>query len=196
MKRAHAIALLLLLPCGAQADGGVVRIRETTGHFIVTVFTPPLIAVSVPADVTVLVQDGATGEAILDASVDLRFTPPPGARLAVDPSLCGPLNNTVVLGIGDTLGSSPAIRATRAHATNKLLYGASVLLPATGDWRVQATVYRGTATSVGCTLPVAAAPRRIGGLWPYLAFPPVAIGLFALNQRLRRRSAEGILPAR
>ncbi len=189
MKPALAIALLIFAPCGALADGGIVRLREATGPFVVSVFTPAQIAATIPADVTILVQNGTTGEAILDAAVDLRFTPPPDAKLEINRSLCGPLNNTVVLGLGDTLDPSPAIRATRARATNKLLYAASVLLPATGDWRLQATIHHGAAATVACTLPVTAPPRRLAGLWPFLALPPVALVLFALSQRLRRRAS-------
>jgi hypothetical protein len=46
----------------------------------------------------------------------------------------------------------------------------------------------GDDVTVACTLPVGMSPRPLSVLWPYLAWPPVVIGLFAMNQRLRRRT--------
>lgn len=185
------IMAMLVAPCVIRADGGVVRARETQGACVVTIFTPPEVSTVAPADVTVMVQERKTGEVIFDAVVALSFTSPAGARMAMNPGICGPLNNTVILGTAAAFGQSPPIRATHEWATNKLLYGANVILPAVGDWQVRAVVRSGGRDAfVSGVIPVTPSPRRLAGLWPYLAVPPGFIGLFTLNQWLRRRRGD------
>ena len=189
MNRAFSLLILamLLAPDTVRADGGVVRARETRGPFIVSLFTPPEVSATAPADVTVMVQSSHTGGVVLDAEVLLFFTPPAGAVRAIDPQLCGPLNRTVMLGPAAALGPSPGVRATRAHSVNQLLYGVSAILPAVGDWQVRAAVRgNGEEAFVTCVLPVAVPSRRLTRLWPWLALPPIVITLFGLNQWLRR----------
>jgi hypothetical protein len=77
------------------------------------------------------------------------------------------------------------VRATREQASNKLLYAALLKFNAAGDWRLHVTVSRGTGSAnFDCVLPVASS-AKLQGLWPYLAFPPIAIIAFAMNQWLR-----------
>lgn len=190
MSRALFILLLMTVAaaCEALADGGVVRAREAKGPFIVTVFTPPDLSTAAAADVTVMVQERDTGEVVLNADVRLRFTPPAGARIPADAGYCGPTKNVLVLPLTNPAGKPPVIRATRANAANRLLYGANVVLPAAGDWQMQTTVAgaRGTAI-VDATFAVGPPPRRLMAILPWLAIPPIAIALFAFNQALRRR---------
>jgi hypothetical protein len=165
LRAAWVAALILLLPPTARPDGGVVRLRETRGEILVTVFTPPDPLRAGVTDVSVLVQDLA-GAAILDAEVTLRFDPPEGP------------------------GSGFAVRALRSQATNKLLQAAQVDLGEVGEWRLGISVSRaGQARDLSCPLPIAPATHRVTALWDVLALPPLMVVLFALNQTLRRRRA-------
>jgi hypothetical protein len=170
--------ILILTPSVAKADGGVVRAREAHGAFLITIFTRPEISRDSPTDVTVMVQKA--GEVMMDADVNLSFVPPAGTEIEPGRMSCSSHG-----------GQLSSIRATRDQAANKLLYGASVVLPAAGDWKLQTSVRQGgEEVSVRCVLPVGMPARRLAGLWPYLALPPLVIGLFALNQWLRRQSVE------
>jgi hypothetical protein len=145
------------------------RIRETQGPFTISIFTPPEISRDLPAEVAVMVQKSDTGEVMMDAEVDLSFTPPAGAT---------------------TQSDEPSIRTTRANSANKLLYATSIVFPSIGDWHVRASVRQGGENAaVTCALPVGIPPHRLALLWPYLALPPFIIALFVMNQWLRRRPA-------
>jgi hypothetical protein len=163
MKRTIHLVICMMFAClSARADGGVVRIRQASGPFLVTVFTDsaPLRVGSI--DTGVLVQDRATGGVILDAIVNLVFRP-------VD-------------------GTSPGfvIRATRARARNKLLHAATADVPAPGWWAIQVFVRRGGEEVVLATqLFVMPTAPHCATIWPFLIFPPFAIGLYVLHQRRR-----------
>jgi hypothetical protein len=130
-------------------------------------------------DVMVMIQRRDSGEVMMDAAVDLSFVPPAGEKLSPNDVLCGP-----------SPSQPGSIRALRAQAANKFFYGIPVVLRAAGNWQLRATIRQGVEeASVTCILPVGIPPHRLMGLWPYLALPPVAIVLFAMNQWLRRRPA-------
>jgi hypothetical protein len=170
---------LILSPLEARADGLVVRTKQTQGPFIVTIFTAPDASSDLPTDVTVMIQRRDSGEVVMDAAVDLSFVPPAGAKLSPNDVLCGP-----------TSDQPASIRAPRAKAANKLFYGIPVVLRAAGDWQLGATIRQGgEEASVSCTLPLGEPPHRLRGLWPYLALPLVVVLFFAMNQRLRQRTA-------
>ncbi len=143
----------------ALADGGRLRAYEDTGDFRVAIFTAPEPLSAGPVDVSVLVQDRATGEALLDADVTLEVSGPGGFALAV-----------------------PA----RRHARNRLFYGAA-LEAAPGAWAVTARVRRGPAGGEARAAFEVGEAARPAGAWPYLAFPPLAVALFAANRSLRSR---------
>jgi len=160
---ATAIALLAVAPA-ARGDGGVVRLSERAGPFVVTVFTSPTPLRAGPADVSVMVQDAEGRRPILDAEVSVSLSP-----LAAGPK-------------------AVSARATRQTASNKLLYAALLDLPAPGRWDLRVTVDRnGTSGEVACEVTLTPARPRLLAFWPYLAFPPLAIVLFALHSWLRRR---------
>lgn len=186
----YAFVLTMLLPAVALADGGVVRARQTQGKFIVTIFTPPESSTAGPTEVTVMVQRSDTEEVVMDAAVDLSFLPPAGASIQPDKEPCGGPGM-----INLPAGPAPSVRATRAQAANKLLYGASVVLPAVGDWQLRALVREGNdQVTITCNIPIGAPARRIAVLWPVLALPPLAIALFAINQWIRTRTVVGGTP--
>jgi hypothetical protein len=156
------LAALVCMASLAWADGGTVRVQAPAGPFVVTVFTRPQPLAVGPVDVSVLVQDGDDAP-VLDAHVELRLTPPDGSAVRT-------------------------VTATRAAADNKLLYAALVDVAAAGVWTVDVTVARDTdAAHVTASLPVEPAAPPLRALWPYLAFPPAAMLLFAVHQVLSIR---------
>jgi hypothetical protein len=163
----RASLLCLLLAAVAYADGGTVRIDEDAGPFRVAVMSAPEPLSVGAADLSVLVQRRGDGSPLLDAEVDLRLDgPAPGAPIEV--------------------------RASREQATNQLLQAAAVMLPAAGTWRLRVSVRQGgDAVEVAGALPVAPAPPRLQGVWPYLALPPVVVACFALREWLARRGHSG-----
>jgi hypothetical protein len=80
-----------------------------------------------------------------------------------------------------------ATGATHVQARNKLLQAATVDVPAPGWWTIQVFVCRGREEVVLATrLLIMPAAPRLTTIWPFLFIPPLAIGLFALHQTLRR----------
>lgn len=170
------LGLLLATPTAARADGGAVRTRQSVGPLVVTVFTTPTPLTAGPADVSVMVQDRASLEPLLDARVRLLLAPESaeGPPRRPGPGQAGPTRTTSAV-------------ATRTYATNKLLYAAPVLLSRPGRWRLRVSVGRGgQVQDVVCTLPVEPPAPRLLAYWPWLALPFLALGLAALNIRLAR----------
>ena len=56
-----------------RADGGIMRVREAQGPFVVTIFTASELQQDSPADVSVMVQERDSNDAVLDANVSLIF---------------------------------------------------------------------------------------------------------------------------
>src|SRR5262245_19756761 len=153
------LPLVMLLPSDPTAgDGGTVRLLAPAGPFIITIFSAPEPLRVGAADLSVLVQDRAQGTAVLDTRVFLTVMPPHGA-------------------------ASTRLEATRGHAANKLVYGATFAPDSPGEWSLHASVQRGDdVAEVTCPLPVAPATAGgIGALWPYLILPPVVVALYALH---------------
>ena len=169
----HAARRLLLLaalvvawPVAARADGGVVRLNERAGPFVVTVFTAPSPVSVGPVDVSVMVQEATDARPVLDARVSLVFRGEDGSGLAAE--------------------------ATREQAQNQFLYAAPVDLPSPGRWDLQVTVERGPdSVTVATAIPVDPPAPPLLSYWPYLALPPFAIALFAVHQRSRHRRSKG-----
>jgi hypothetical protein len=156
---------LMLAPIAARGDGGVVRLRQPSGPFLISVFTPPDPLRAGPLDFSVLVQDRSSGETILDAAV--------------------------YLDIRQLDGNSPLLlaRATHEQATNKLFHAAVVKIPEAGRWSLRVDVRRGPDEATGATeLQVAPPTPRLAAIWPYLLLPPFAIAVFALHQALRQKA--------
>jgi len=188
-----ATALFMMLaPGSAQADGGVIQLHETQGPFSVTVFVSPETVSGRPVDVSVLVQWTNTGEVVLDADVRVAADRPSGSVMARAEPLCGPSPTAAAAFEQPEMNRYPMTkRATREQASNKLLYATAVPLDAPGDWRLSIEVLRGSdRAQFDCLLRVAGTSAKPRKLWPYLAFPPIAILAFAINQRLRRHGLE------
>jgi hypothetical protein len=142
-----------------RADGGTVRFSEVRGAYRLTVFTQPTPLRAGPVDVSVLVQSPATGEPVSDVRVTVRFRPEDRSR----PSL--------------------SIPATKANATNKLLYAASLELPSPGQWNVEVIVDGPAGSAVGAfPLEAAAATASWWDVIFWIAWPVVPVVLFAWHQ--------------
>jgi hypothetical protein len=154
-----------LSPRPGAADGGTMRLVESTGPFVVAVFSTPEPLRVAPADLSVLILERTDGRPVLDAAVALDLRPPVGSTEAPQ-----------------------RLEATHAEATNKLLYAAPFRPTIAGEWTLHVTVERGTeAADVGCPLPVAPDRAALVAIWPYLAIPPVAVALYALRAWLSGR---------
>ena len=157
------VAALLAFSSRAQADGGFVELHQEVGPFVVTVFTAPGPLRAGPVDISVLVQDRASGQPVLDGEVFVRLSRE-GEITLVE-------------------------RATREMAQNKLLYSAVMNLPEPGRWELEVTITQGkeTASILGQVSAAAPSPFLLS-YWRSLSLPPIMIAVFALNQWLRRRA--------
>jgi hypothetical protein len=157
------LAAWLLVPIAARADGGVLRLREASGPFLISIFTASDPLRAGPLDLSVLVQDRSSGETILDATVNIAIQPLDSGR---PPFLT---------------------RATHEESTNKLLQAVMVNVPTAGRWRVRVEVRGGPDEATVATELQLAPPRpRLVAIWPYLLAPPFAIAVFTVHQALRQ----------
>jgi hypothetical protein len=155
---------LILHPSSfARADGGAVRLCERAGNYQLAVFTTPTPLRAGPVDVSVLVQDPATGECAPRIQVTLRLTAQASGRVLEYP-------------------------ATTGAASNKLFHAAEFQLPEAGMWDVEVCV-DGPLGSAGTRFQVEAgeAPPRWQDLWPWFGWPALIVALFGLHQALVRR---------
>ncbi len=183
---ARILPALILAACtsAASADGGAVLSQQITGPYRVTVFGSPSPLRAGPADLSVLVQDAGTGDPVLDRRITIEVTAAsPSPSEAWVPPCCSM--------------KTPAgtIAATHAAAQNKLLYAANLLIPASGPHEITVLVDP-AAPPVRVAAEVRPPAPPLEAYWAYLAFPPLAIFGFALNQRLRRRSSPPLNEAR
>lgn len=173
-KILRVLAMFVLAAASALADGGAIIARQNVNGLDLTVFAAPFPLRAGPVDLSVLVQD-AKGKAVLDAVVELGWTTSSPVKEDWLPPCCS---------MGTALGKTPALRT---HSQNKLLFGAIVPVRSAGPSEISVTV-KTAAAEAALFLPVEVAPPRppVLAYWPLLAFPPFAIGLFALHQRLSR----------
>jgi len=158
-----AAALLALAAASARGDGGRMRLRQTSGPFALTVFTAPEPLAVGPADVSVLVQDAATGDVVLDADVEVRVRAPRGEAF---------------------------LERRTSRGRNRLLRAASVDFDAPGRWDYEVLVRTASASGeIRGTLDIAPAVARWHTAWPFLAAPPIAVALFLAGASRRRRRA-------
>ena len=152
----------LSLSAPAHADGGALLLYDKSGPYALAVFTSPTPLRAGAVDVSVLVQD-ARGNAVPDAVVVVRLQ-------AGEQKLAAP--------------------ATFELATNKLFRAAHFDLPA-GRWdvTVEVTGSQGPATA-RTAVEVGEALTPALGMWPWFAWPALAVLAFAVHQvRVRRRAA-------
>jgi hypothetical protein len=146
----------------ACADGGSVRLSERKDGYRITVFSAPSPFRAGPVDISVLVQDAVTGQPLPEARVTVHMT-----RIG-QPTLEYP--------------------ATQNLATNKLLHAAQFELPTTGRWELEVQVEGSQGSAVlACEVEAAERLPRWHSLWPWIAWPALAIALFCIHELLARR---------
>jgi hypothetical protein len=156
--------LLLGPAAAARADGGTVRASVTEAGWRVTVFTAPTPPRAGPVDVSVVVQDAATGRPDPAVRVWVRAEP----RDRPGPAVEGP--------------------ATAAAATNKLLVAVAIDLPGPGWWVFRVQVEGdGRTAEVGFDLEAGPPPPRWLSLAGWVGWPAAAVALFAAHRALVRR---------
>ena len=161
MKILRAV-LLLAMMCGvAYADGGHVRLQQTSGELVVTLFTAPDPLVTGTADFSVMVQDSSTQQLLPDADITLELHPPGG--------------------------DAKVFHLSRSDAANRMFQSANVSLPVAGDWSLMLTVRRGAnQATVRTTFPVVENHSRRVIVIAMMILPIVVI-LFAFIHRHQRR---------
>jgi hypothetical protein len=142
---------------------------ERRGDYRITVFTSPTPLRAGPVDVSVFVQDAATGEPIRDAQITVRASPRGCPEAAIHQS------------------------ATTDAATNKLFQAALFDLPDAGWWDVTIIV-EGLRQPVEVHFEMEADQPlpRVWEMMPWIAWPAFVVLLFFVHkwlvQRKERRS--------
>jgi hypothetical protein len=163
-RRWPALAVLLLCPALARADGGTLRVSRLCDGYRVTLFTAPADLRAGPVDFSVLVQSAESDALMPDVPVTVHAYPvaEPERRIG------GP--------------------ATVAAATNKLFRAIRLDLPEPGRWRVEVAVEApGRPARVETELEVGPPPPPWIDLAVWAGWPAAAVLLFAVHQRLVRR---------
>ena len=156
------LASFALLPGAAFADGGQLQGSELSGPFVISLYTSPIPLRTGTVELTALITNSADRTPVLDATVQIQV------RSETHPE------------------SAFVMKAKRGG--DGLRYFATPKLKPAGRWsiRIEASNSQGSGTFIRTLAVEDALPIYIS-LWPVLAFPPVAIAVFALQQRLRRR---------
>jgi hypothetical protein len=161
---------LLVGPCCAvaSADGGRVVLVERMGDYQIAVFTSPEPLRAGLVDISVLLQDCATGQPITGAQVNVSVTP------------------------SDARGRPIRAVATTDAATNKLLYAALTELPDPGSWDVEITCLaeHGPA-NVRFTIDADQRSTRLLNVWPWFSWPAGVVLLFGVHRLLVWRRETG-----
>jgi hypothetical protein len=156
------LVTLIAAPFLLRADGGTLILRQRSGTLNVSVFASPSPLRAGPADFSLLIQNAETEDVLLDGEVELNLSK---------------------AGFADIIA-----RATPGQATNRLLYAATVNIPEPGEWKVSALCrVRGQDVRLGGSIAILPPAPPLFTYWPYFLVPPVAIGLFLLNQALKKK---------
>ncbi len=143
-------------------DGGALQFQKQAGPFIVTAFTAPVPVRVGAGDLSVMVQRAADRSPLLDSRVLVTLSRHGEPDIKAD--------------------------ATRAQATNKLMYAARIVFPSAGTWHVDVAVNAsGSTAHVAGDIAVLPEQPPLMAFWPYFAMLPAAVVLFILNQWLKSR---------
>jgi len=187
MNALRSLLLIAVFGCGSgslMADGGRVVSQGERGAWIITLFAAPGDLHAGPADLSVLVQDRDTKQAILDADVSLALIPPASSTGETWKPPCCSMRAT---------GDLSNLPASRDQAQNKLLYASYPDLDRPGDWGVTVTVARGDMKeTIAGQFQVAPPSDPFMAYWPLLALPLAAIAGFILHRRACRSKGRAI----
>ena len=160
------ISVLFALPAPALADGGALRLSEERGNYQIAIFTSPTPLRAGPVDISVLVQDAATHEAVSDVQIMVK-----AAR-------------------SDQRGAAIHRPATFEAATNKLFQAAALNLNEPGWWQVEIGLDGPLGEElVALDIEVEKPLPRYLAMWPWLTWPVLPILLFGAHQFLVSRPA-------
>src|SRR5262245_1028838 len=150
--------LVTLSPCHARADGGTIRLSEQQGSYRITVFTLPTVLRAGPVDVSVLVQEGVTGNKAAGVQVTIKV---------------------MRSGAPGVVFHGPA---TTEAATNKLYSAALFDLPEPG-WYLVEVFIDGTLgkAQVRFELEATEALPSWLAMLPWVGWPLAAIALFGIH---------------
>jgi hypothetical protein len=155
---------LLVSLSPVRADGGTVRLSEVAGNYRITVFTSPTPLRAGLIDVSVLVQDAKTSGFVPDARVTITMAPL------------------------ERPGETVVQPASHEAATNKTFQAAVVELPSAGWWNFVVEI-DGPSGRAETHLTIEAGEPWPGWVHflPWILWPLIPIGLFAMHQWLVRR---------
>ena len=174
------LVISLCLAANAFADGGSVQLHSVSGPFDITLFAEPPLPRAGQIDFSVLIQDAKSGEPVMDAVVTLALTPVK-VHQNVQPAWYPP---SCAVSAPADLAAVPLLHS---GASNRLLYGALVEVPAAGVWHVRTEVQRGDEHAlVEGTVDVADPFPPVANYWPLFLFPVIAVGLYVLRQHVQR----------
>ena len=162
------LCLTALASAGSDDDDQALRLSQTTGPFVVSVFALPGNLETGLSEFNVLIQDRDTLQVVQDARVTLEAKQEGSSQ------------------------STAAVQASSDDSDNKLLQTAEVDLPAEGNWSLQVRVARDNQAAE-ITLPLRVVKPE-GGItihWPFVIFGILAAILLFTYWR-RQRSAKGI----
>jgi hypothetical protein len=165
--RLPIVLIALLCPRAAlHADGGTVCQAQRRGAYQITVFAAPTPLRAGPVDVSVLIQDAATGEPVPEAHILVRAMP----RGRPDEEIRQPASTTA--------------------ATNKLFQAAILELPCSGWWDITLDIETpGEPMEIHFALEVNEPLPKERELAPWIAWPALVVLLFGLHQGLVRRKS-------
>jgi hypothetical protein len=149
-----------------RADGGTICLSEEKGGYRITVFTTPTPLRAGPVDISVLVQEAATGEPASDVQVTIKAE----WRGSADVTLHH--------------------RATKEAATNKLYYAATLDLPEPGWYSLEVSI-DGALGEAQVRFEVDAAEPLPSWLAmsPWVGWPILVILFFVIHKLLVRRKS-------
>ena len=168
-----AVVIFSVRPSNLFADGGTLRLSQSKGDLQISVFTSPAVLRVGMIDVSVLIQDAASGKVRIDLPSVVRLQSIEDANLVVE---C-------------------ATSAT--DATNKLFRAALVDVPKAGDWKVQVLVGQNSAddkniaaNQVVPEFQIAVGPPLPAWLEiaPWISWPFAVVGLFFVHQAMKSGS--------
>jgi hypothetical protein len=174
------LVISLCLAGNAFGDGGSVQLHSVNGPFEITLFAEPPLPRAGQIDFSVLIQDAKSSQPVLDAAVRLALTPVK-VHQNTQPAWYPP---SCVVSAPADLAAVPLLHS---GASNRLLYGALVEIPAPGVWHVRTEVQRGDdRVGVEGNIDVADPFPPVANYWPLFLFPVIAVGLYLLQQRIQR----------
>jgi hypothetical protein len=159
-----SFAAVALCPALANADGGTLRFSREVDGYRITLFTAPTSLRAGPIDFSVMVQRADSDEPLLDLPVIVHVHPE---------------------GEPERIKGG---RATTAAATNKLFHAVQIDLAEPGQWHVEVLIHAPERSlRLEADLEVGPPPPSWIVLGPWIAWPAIAILLFACHLHLVRR---------